>query len=84
MGLLIGLDRAIELGATEIEVYADSELMIRQLDGKYQVKSPTLRPLFEEAQRRLRGFKRVKLTHVPRKENAEADEMSNRAIDERL
>jgi ribonuclease HI len=84
MGLLLGLERARALGATEVEVFADSELMIRQLGGRYAVKSPTLKPLFERARALLRDFSRVKLNHVPRAMNAAADEMSNRAIDERL
>jgi ribonuclease HI len=84
MGLLLGLKRARELGVQEVEVFADSELMIRQLGGRYQVKSPSLRPLYEEALRLLNEFSRVKLVHVPREMNAAADEMSNRAIDERL
>ena len=84
MGLLLGLRRARDLGAHEVEVYADSELMIRQLSGRYQVKSPTLRPLYEEVLEILNGFSRVKLVHVPREMNSAADEMSNRAIDERL
>lgn len=84
MGLILGLQRARELGVREVEVYADSELMIRQLGGRYQVKSPSLRPLYEEALELLNGFSRVKLVHVPREMNAAADEMSNRAIDERL
>jgi ribonuclease HI len=83
-GLLIGLRRARELGVQEVEVYADSELMIRQLGGRYQVKSTSLRPLYEEALELLNGFSRVKLVHVPREMNAAADEMSNRAIDERM
>lgn len=84
MGLLLGLRRAKQLGVREVEVYADSELMIRQLGGRYQVKSPSLRPLYEEALRLLNDFSRVKLVHVPREMNAAADEMSNRAIDERM
>lgn len=84
MGLLIGLRRARELGAKEIEVFADSELMIRQLGGRYQVKSPALRPLYDEALKLLEGFSRTKLVHVPREMNKQADEMSNRAIDERM
>lgn len=84
MGLLLGLKRARELGVHEVEVFADSELMIRQLGGRYQVKSPTLRPLYEEALKLLNDFSRVKLVHVPREMNTAADEMSNRAIDERL
>lgn len=84
MGLLIGLRRARELGVREVEVFADSELMIRQLGGRYQVKSPSLRPLYEEALKLLNDFSRVKLVHVPRDMNAAADEMSNRAIDEQM
>lgn len=84
MGLLIGLKRARELNVREVEVFADSELMIRQLGGRYQVKSPSLRPLYEEALQVLNGFERVKLVHVPREMNRAADEMSNRAIEERM
>jgi ribonuclease HI len=84
MGLLLGLKRAQELGVREVEVFADSELMIRQLGGRYQVKSPSLRPLYEEALKLLNDFERVKLVHVPREMNRAADEMSNRAIDERM
>lgn len=84
MGLLLGLKHARGLGVKELEVLADSELLIRQLQGRYQVKSPTLRPLYEEAAALLEQFPRVKLTHVPREKNKAADEMSNRAIDERM
>ena len=63
---------------------ADSELIIRQLSGAYQVRAPALRHLHTEALALLKGFRRVKLIHVPRARNAEADEMSNRAIDERM
>lgn len=83
-GLLLGLRRALELGVREVEVFADSELMIRQLGGRYQVKSPSLRPLYEEALKALNGFERVKLVHVPREMNRAADEMSNKAIEERM
>ncbi|WPB79525.1 ribonuclease HI family protein [Archangium violaceum] len=84
MGLLLGLKHARSLGVKELEVLADSELLIRQLQGRYQVKSPTLRPLYEEASELLEQFSRVRLTHVPREKNKAADEMSNRAIDERM
>lgn len=84
MGLLIGLRRARELHVAEVEVFADSELMIRQLGGRYQVKSPSLRPLYEEVLKMLNEFERVKLMHVPREMNRAADEMSNRAIEERM
>lgn len=83
-GMLMGLKRARELGVREVEVFADSELMIRQLGGRYQVKSPSLRPLYLETLQVLNDFERVKLVHVPREMNRAADEMSNRAIDERM
>ena len=82
--LLLGVRRAQELGAEELEVVADSELMIRQLSGSYQVRAPALRELHSEALSLLKAFRKVKLVHVPRAQNVEADEMSNRAIDEKL
>ena len=83
-GLLLGLRRAQQLGAEELEVVADSELIIRQLSGAYQVRAPALRVLHTEALSLLKAFRKVKLVHVPRAQNAEADEMSNRAIDEKM
>ena len=80
-GLLLGLHRARELGVGEVEVFSDSELMIRQLGSRYQVRSPSLRPLYDEARRLLNQFDRVKLVHVPREMNRAAEELSNRAID---
>jgi ribonuclease HI len=84
MGAILGLKRARALGADEVELVADSQLLIRQLAGRYRVKSATLRPLYEEARRLLALFRRHSLRHLPREENKEADTMSNRAIDERL
>lgn len=83
-GLLLGLRRALELGATEVEVYADSQLVIRQLAGQYRVRNEALRPLFDEALWLLKRFRKHSLHHIPRERNGAADEMSNRAIDERL
>ena len=84
MGLIVGLQAALAMGADEVDVFADSQLMIRQLQGRYQMKSASLRPLFLEAKRQLEQFRKVRLAHVPREENGDADEMSNRAIDERM
>jgi ribonuclease HI len=84
MGAILGLERARALGAEEVELLADSQLLIRQLGGRYQVRSPTLRPLYQQARALLADFRRHSLTHLPREENREADAMSNRAIDERL
>jgi ribonuclease HI len=83
-GLLLGLQHAQQLGYRAVEVRADSQLLIRQLKGEYAVRHAGLKPLHAEALRLLRGFDKVDLKHVPREENALADEMSNRAIDEEM
>jgi ribonuclease HI len=84
MGLIIGLKRAKAMGIKELDVLADSELMVRQLNGDYAVKAEHLKPLFEEVRGLLKAFSEVDIRHIPREENAQADAMSNRAIDERL
>ena len=83
-GLILGLRKAHELGARDVEVRADSELMIRQLNGKYSVKNEGLKPLYNEAKALLESFETWNAAHVPREENALADEMSNRAIDDEI
>jgi ribonuclease HI len=83
-GLLLGLKHARDLGYREVEVRADSQLLIRQLKGEYAVRHAGLKPLHAEALRLLHAFDRYQLQHVPREENALADEMSNRAIDEEM
>ena len=84
MGLILGLRRAKAMGIKELDVLADSELMVKQLSGEYAVKAEHLKPLHLEAEALLKGFADVTVRHIPREENAQADAMSNRAIDERL
>jgi ribonuclease HI len=79
--LLRGLERARELGATEVEVVNDSELVARQVQGAYKVKHPGLRPLYDQAMEALRGFERWSVRSVPRDQNAHADELVNAALD---
>lgn len=81
--LLLGLESACARGIRRIEVRADSELLIKQLRGEYRVKNEGLRPLFAEAKRLLEQFESVKLTHVRRELNTEADRLANRGIDAR-
>ncbi len=81
--LLHALRFAIDRGAREIEIYSDSELLVRQLAGRYRVKNPGLQPLFREAAALLTRFGRSRVTHVPRERNREADALANRAVDER-
>jgi ribonuclease HI len=82
-GLINGLRFAREHGARRVRVFSDSELIVRQIEGRYRVKHEGLAPLFREANELLRGFAEWSLTHVPRAQNREADKLANRALDER-
>ena len=80
-GLLLGLARARDLGATEVDVVNDSELVARQVNGEYKVKHPDMKPLHAEAMRALSGFDRWSMRSVPRAQNAAADALVNQALD---
>jgi ribonuclease HI len=79
--VLRALERAAELGATEVVVRSDSKLLVEQLSGTYRVKSPTLRRLHQEVRAAARRFRRVTYEHVPRERNRRADALANRAMD---
>ena len=79
--VLRALERARELGASEVEIVGDSELVARQLAGAYKVKHPALRPLYEQALGALREFDTWSIRSVPRAENADADALVNSALD---
>lgn len=81
--LNLGLAEARRLGASEITVKMDSELVVRQLQGSYKVKAPGLKPLYNEARRLLQGFRRATVAHVRRELNRRADELANQAMDRR-
>jgi len=79
--VIIALEEAHKLGAEEVEVRTDSQLVAMQLLGRYQVKAAKLKPFFEKARSLLRGFRRSDIRHVPRAENREADRLAGRALD---
>ncbi|HEY1285871.1 MAG TPA: ribonuclease HI family protein [Solirubrobacterales bacterium] len=80
--LLLGIRRAAELGASEVELVGDSELIVRQVKGEYRVKDATLRELHAEVAKALRPFESWSIRHVRREHNAGADLLVNRALDE--
>jgi ribonuclease HI len=80
-GLLLGLTRARELGATEVEVVNDSELVAKQVNGVYKVKHADMKPLHAAAKAALGDFQRWSIRSVPRAQNAEADALVNQALD---
>jgi len=78
-GLILGAREAARLGVHNLRVLLDSELICHQLSGHYRVKSPGLKPLYQEARRALRAFSEFSVQHVPRKENARADRLAGQA-----
>ena len=79
--LIRGIQRAAELGATELDLIGDSELVVRQVEGRYKVKKPGLKPLHAEAKQALSAFDSWSVRHVRREENAEADRLVNEVLD---
>jgi len=80
-GLLEALMTAKAEGATELEVVSDSELLVKQMLGRYRVKHPNLVPLFERAKRMAREFQRFSIRHTLRAGNKDADRLANVAVD---
>ena len=78
-GLLTGLYAALELGKLNLIVKGDSDLIIKQMNGKYKVKSPNLVALYEEAKRITSQFTSITFIHVYRNLNKRADELANLA-----
>ena len=79
-GLLEALKRAAALGADEIEVLSDSELLVKQMNGEYRVRNAALKPLFEEANRLWNKFAKVTIRYISREQNQEADKIANKAM----
>jgi len=79
--LLGALQKARALGADELEIHADSDLLVRQVKGSYRVKSPNLIALHQAATAALEGFRRWRIAYIPRRENAAADALANQALD---
>jgi ribonuclease HI len=79
--VLLGLERARGLGADEVEIIGDSELIAKQIQGLYRVKHPAMRPLHQDAVAALRNFRGWSIRTVPRAQNAHADALVNQALD---
>ena len=80
-GLLGCLQYAIENGHRRLRMVSDSELMVKQIQGKYQVKSPDLKPLYDEAKRRIAKLDGFEISHALRHKNKDADRLANEAMD---
>ena len=80
-GLLAALDFALQNGHRRLRVISDSELMVKQIQGKHKVKSPILRPLFDLARKKIAQLEAFEITHALRHKNKDADRLANQAMD---
>lgn len=81
--LIEALKRAKQHGATTVECFLDSELVVEQMSGRYKVKNGGLKPLFQEAHGMAQAFSGVTFRHIPREQNKQADALVNTALDNR-
>ena len=81
---ILGLEHAIKLGASNVKLHADSELMVKQLNGQYKVKNEGLKPFFLKAKELIAKIGSVDVLYIPRELNKEADALANKAIDEKI
>ncbi len=80
LAVIYALQQALILKADEVLVRSDSELLVRQCQGKYKVKNPEIKRLFDQVQHLRAGFRNSVFEHIPREKNAEADGLSKKAI----
>ena len=81
---IIALEHAVKLGASSVRLHADSELMVKQLNGQYKVKNEGLKPLYMKAKDLIAKIGSVEVKYIPREQNKEADALANKAIDEKI
>lgn len=77
--LIRGLEEALKMGGTEVEIHTDSELMARQLTGVYKVRAEHLVPLVQKVRELLRQFRRISISHIMRGANKRADALARKA-----
>lgn len=82
MAFIRGLEEALDMGEKNIEVFSDSELLVKQINGEYKVKNQGLAPLFHHAKSLTRKFKHCRVYHTAREENKQADKLANKGIDD--
>lgn len=78
--IIVALEQATRLGTQQVELFSDSELVIRQINGRYRVKNVALQPLYQQVKQLQSQFKSFTITHIPREENTEADSLANKAL----
>ena len=80
--IIAALEEATKLGATQVNIRADSELVVKQLNGQYRVKNAALKPLYLEVKKLTRALDSFSIVHIPREQNREADKLAHMALDQ--
>jgi ribonuclease HI len=80
-GLDLALSKSIEIGASEVEVFSDSQLLVKQFNGEYKIKNANLRDLMIKIHSKAKKFRKLTITHIPREMNKEADKLANVTLD---
>jgi len=78
--IIAALENAVSLGANQVDMRSDSELVVRQINGRYRVKNASLKPLYQEVKQLQSQLKDFTITHIPRQQNTEADSLANMAL----
>jgi len=78
--IIAALEKAIRLDANQVDVRSDSELVVRQLNGRYRVKKASLKPLYQQVKQLSSQFEGFNITHIPREQNTEADRLASMAL----
>jgi ribonuclease HI len=79
--IIAALEKAVSIGIKHVAINSDSELVVKQLNGRYRVKKSTLRPLYQKIVQLIGSLEGFTITHVPRSRNVEADMLANKALD---
>jgi ribonuclease HI len=78
--IIAALEKAVSLGASEVVLNSDSELVVKQINGRYRVKKPSLKPLYQKVKQLQSQLQDFSIAHIPRQQNREADRLANRAL----
>jgi len=81
MAIITALEKVVSLGAKRVDVRADSELVVNQINGRYRVKNIALRPLYQKVVQLTGPLDAFTISYIPRRQNSEADKLANRALD---
>lgn len=79
--IITALEKAVSLGARQVALKSDSKLIVEQINGRYKIKNTALRPLYQEIVKLTGSLQSITVSYVPRAQNAEADKLANKALD---